>query len=214
MKKILCLLVVLLGLNLCVNAANVVPDVILPSTINTYGVYQVGHSIVLYEEPDEQSPVKQKIVWDDSNVIPQDLSKANLFVVYQQDKDFALMSVTDETDEWVEVIYNNANGSRGWLKKDDPFKFNTWVNFYSMYGRKYGLKILKGAPQSVYNLYGSPEEGVKKISTINHPELINLNFIRGNWMLVTVVDADKTPKTGYIRWRSDNGTKYLFPNIK
>ena len=43
---------------------------------------------------------------------------------------------------------------------------------------------------------------------------IVLNVIRGNWALVTVVDIDRTPKTGYIRWRSDDGVKYLFPDIK
>ena len=44
--------------------------------------------------------------------------------------------------------------------------------------------------------------------------MINLSVIKGNWMLVTVVDADRTPKTGYIRWRSDDGIKYLFPDVK
>ena len=32
--------------------------------------------------------------------------------------------------------------------------------------------------------------------------------------LVSVFDIDKTPKTGYMRWRSDEGVIYAFPNIK
>lgn len=214
MKKIIFTFLLLLASYSAAIAANVMPDKVFLSSINTYGVYQVGHSIIVYSEPDEQSAIKQKIVWDGEDVIPQNLKKADLFIVYLENKDFALMSVTDETEEWIEVIYDNATGARGWIKKDDPFKFNTWVNFYSMYGRKYGLKILKGAPQNVYNLYGTPEDGAKKISVINSPQFINLNFVRGNWMLVTVVDADKTPKTGFIRWRSDDGVKYLFPDLK
>lgn len=83
-----------------------------------------------------------------------------------------------------------------------------------MYGKKYGLVILNGAPETVYSMYGTPEEKQKVISTINRPELINLNIIRGNWMLVTVLDSDQTPKTGYVRWRSDDGVKYLFPNLQ
>jgi hypothetical protein len=63
-------------------------------------------------------------------------------------------------------------------------------------------------------MYGTPEDTIKTISVMNHPNIINLNLIRGNWMLVTVVDADRTPKTGFIRWRSDDGKKYLFPAIK
>ena len=214
MKKILCSIICSLMLASGVYASNVMPDKVMPNETNTFGVYQVGHSIVIYNEPDENSQIKQKIVWDSENVVPQNLALADLFTVYLQDKDFALMAVTDETEDWVEVIYNNKTGERGWIKKDDPYKFNTWVNFYSMYGRKYGLEILKGAPKSVNNLYGSTDNPEKAISHINHPELINLNLIRGNWMLVTAVDADKTPKTGYIRWRSDDGIKYLFPNIK
>ena len=214
MKKIIYTLLLMLGMSSAVFASNVMPDRVMYSPVNTYGVYQVGHSIVVYNEPDETSAVKQKIVWDNENVIPQNLNKTDLFIVYLENKDFALMSVTDETDEWVEVMYDNSTGATGWIKKDDPFKFNTWVNFYSMYGRKYGLKILKNAPKSTYDMFGTPEDGAKKISTINNPELINLNFIRGNWMLVTVVDADRTPKTGFIRWRSDDGVKYVFPDLK
>lgn len=214
MKKIILTLFVFFISMLSSIAANVIPENISISNTNTFGVYQVGNSIVVYEEPDENSAIKQKIVWSKDNVIPQNLKKSDLFVLYLGKNDFALMAVTDEIEDWVEVIYNNSTGDKGWIKKDDPYKFNTWVNFYNMYGRKYGLKMLKGAPESVTYMYGSPDESAKKISTINNPELINLNFVRGNWMLVTVVDIDRTPKTGYIRWRSDDGIKYLFPDIK
>ncbi len=214
MKKIFLTLLLLSSIGLSVFAADVVPNAISLNYTNTFGVYQVGHAIVIYSEPNEKSAIKEKIVWDDENVLPKDLRLTDLFVVYIGNKDLALMAVTDETDDWVEVIYNNTTGEKGWIKKDDPFKFNTWVNFYSMYGRKYGLIILKGAPETVNSMYGSTDDDAKVISTINKPELINLNVIRGNWVLVTVVDADNVPKTGYIRWRSDDGVKYLFPNLK
>ena len=214
MKKFIYTLLILLTSYSIALASNVIPDNIILNPINTFGVYQVGHSIIIYSEPDEKSDIKQKIVWNSENVIPQNFELTDIFTVYIQNKDFALMSVTDETEDWIEVIYDNKTGAKGWIKKDDPYKFNTWVNFYSMYGRKYGLKILKGAPENIYNLYGTPEDSAKKISTINKPKLINLNFVRGNWMLVTVVDADMTPKTGFIRWRGDDGIKYLFPDLK
>lgn len=214
MKKIIFTCALFLILTTGAFAANVIPESVCLKNTNTFGVYQVGHAIVIYAEPDEKSQIKQKIVWDSENVVPQNLTQKDLFVLYLKNKDFALMAVTDETEDWVEVIYNDATGEKGWIKKDDPFKFNTWVNFYNMFGRKYGLKILKGAPEKTYSLYGTPDDNAKEISVINHPELINLNIIKGNWMLVTVVDADKTPKTGYIRWRSDDGIKYLFPDVK
>ena len=213
MKKIIFSLFLFLMLCSTAFAGNIIPDSVSLNNTNTYGVYQVGHAIVLYSEPDDNAEIKQKIVWDSENVIPQNLRLQDMFVLYLENKDFALMAVTDETEDWVEVIYDNATGERGWIKKDDPFKFNTWVNFYSMFGRKYGLKILRGAPEATKSIFGTPE-GAKAISTINHPDMINLSVIKGNWMLVTVVDADRTPKTGYIRWRSDDGIKYLFPDVK
>ena len=38
--------------------------------------------------------------------------------------------------------------------------------------------------------------------------------MRGNWALVSVADIDQVPKTGYMRWRGDDGKIYAFPNIK
>lgn len=214
MKKIILTLMLFLSIATSAFALDVVPNTVSLNYTNTFGIYQVDHAIVVYDKPDEKATIKQKIVWTSENVIPKSLSLTDLFVVYIQKKDLALMAVTDETDDWVEVIYNNRTGEKGWIKKDDPYKFNTWVNFYNMYGKKYGLVILNGAPETVYSMYGTPEEKQKVISTINRPELINLNIIRGNWMLVTVLDSDQTPKTGYVRWRSDDGVKYLFPNLQ
>ena len=90
----------------------------------------------------------------------------------------------------------------------------TWTNFYTTYGKKYGLNILKGAPANCKDIKGSPDDLAQTISTINVPHKIHLNVIRGNFALVSVMDMDKTPKTGYIRWRGDNGVRYFFPSIK
>ena len=37
-----------------------------------------------------------------------------------------------------------------------------------MYGRKYGLSILRGAPEDVTHMYGTPEDTIKTISVMNH----------------------------------------------
>lgn len=214
MKKLILTFVLFLSFAARTFAVDVMPTADSLNYINTFGIYQVGHTIVIYNEPDDKAQIIKKIVWNKEGAVPNEVKLKDLFVIYIEKKDLALMAVTDETDDWVEVVYDNSKGSKGWIKKDDPYKFNTWMNFYNMYGRKYGLIILKGAPDSVNRMYGTPEDSAKVISTINHPELINLNIIRGNWMLVTVVDADNTPKTGYIRWRSDDGVKYLFPDLE
>ena len=62
-------------------------------------------------------------------------------------------------------------------------------------------------------------QGILKIKGIvqfapHMPQKINLTAIKGNWALVSVFDIDRTPKTGYVRWRSPNGVKYYFPAMK
>lgn len=70
----------------------------------------------------------------------------------------------------------------------------TWINFYNIYGKKYGLNLLKSAPETCKDMKSSPEDMAKTISTMNYPQKINLNVIRGNWALVSVMDLDRTPK--------------------
>lgn len=180
----------------------------------TYGFYQVGKLITLYESPDEKSKIVQTISWTKDKLMPENLNFEDVFTVYNGTKELALMAVEDETEDWVKLIYNNKTNKSGWMKKDDPYKFMTWINLYNAYGKKYGLKVLKDTPEDLLVLRSQTEDKSQVVARLNHPEFIKLNMIRGNWALVTVVDIDKTPKTGYIRWRSDDGVKYLFPDIK
>ena len=83
-----------------------------------------------------------------------------------------------------------------------------------MYGRKYGLRLFKDAPDEIEVLRSKSEETSQNVAKLNYVKQIKLTAVRGNWALVSVFDIDKTPKTGYMRWRSDDGVIYAFPNIK
>lgn len=214
MKKIIISLLLFFTLALPVLAADVMPNVVSLSNTNTLGIYQVSNNIVLRKSPEDKAPIVKVIRVINKSIEPSELTFEDIFVVYNESKELALMAVTDETEDWVELIYNNKTGERGWLKKDDPYKFLTWVNFYNTYAKKYGLYILNGAPEKIKEMHGSTDDTSKVISTINRPQKIILNIIKGNWMLVSVMDMDRIPKTGYIRWRSDDGIKYVFPAIK
>lgn len=214
MKKVILTVLLFFSLAIAASAADVMPSIVSLSNTNTLGVYQVGNTIVLRSAPDDKAPIIKVIKWDNKKLEPSDLKFSEVFVVLKTSKDLALMAVTDETEDWVELLYNNETGKRGWMKKDDPYKFSSWYNFYSMYGKKYGLFILTGAPQTAREMRGSADDTSKVLAEINTPVKINLNVIRGNWMLLSVMDMDRVPKTGYVRWRSDDGVKYLFPAIK
>lgn len=215
MKKIFFTLFILLGLALpTFSAQNVMPETVSLKDTRTIGVYQASDKIVLYEKPDATSNIIHSIRWNAEEVFPSSLKFQDLFIVFIPSKELALMAVTDELDGWVEVIYNNTTGDRGWMQVDDPYKFMTWINFYNMYGKKYGLYILKGAPDSIKDMKGTIGDNTPVVARMNIPRKIQLNVLRGNWALVSVLDLDRTSKTGYVHWRSTDGVKYMFPDIK
>ena len=195
-------------------SADVVPQYVSIQQTNTLGLYQAPNEIMLYKEPSEASTLVHSISWIGEKIFPESVRPQDLFVVYVPSKNLAYLAVTDETEDWVQVIYNNSTGAKGWIKNDDPYRFSTWVMFYNMYGKKYGLNLLKEAPESAKDLHVATDDKSQIVGTINMPKKINLNLVRGNWALVSVMDIDRTPKTGYVRWRSDKGVKYYFPAIK
>ena len=211
MKKFLLLLIVMLLMPLRALCADIFPQYVSIKYTNTLGLYQASNEIILYKEPSEDSYIVHSISWIGDNMFPESIKPQDLFVVFIPSKNLGLLAVTEN---WVQVIYNNSTGAKGWIKKDDPYKFMTWTNFYNMYGKKYGLTMLKGIPDTAKDIHTGTEDKSQIISTINMPKKINLTAIKGNWALVSVSDLDKIPKTGYIRWRSDNGMKYYFPAMK
>ncbi|MBP3820949.1 hypothetical protein J6G99_04820 [bacterium] len=198
---------------------NVLAKDIIPNTptlvnVHTVGLYQVGNDVTIYKFPDDNSQILYRVRWNSDEFFPADIGANNFFSVFVSKKELALINVVDIADGWVEIVYNNSTGATGWIKEDDPYKFMTWINFYNTYGKKYGLNILKGAPAFCKDIKSAPEDTAQNISTINVPKHIHLNLIRGNWALISVMDLDKAPKTGYVRWRSEDGVRYYFPAVK
>lgn len=214
MKKLLLIFAIFLLIPVKGLCANFVPKYVSIAQTNTLGLYQAPNEIVLYKEPSEASYIVHSISWIGSQIFPESINPDKLFVVYVPSKNLGLLAVSDETDDWVEVIYNNSTGDKGWIKKDDPYRFMTWVMFYNMYGKKYGLNLMKEAPAEAKDLHASADDKSQIVGTVNMPQKINLTAIRGNWALVSVYDIDRVPKTGFVRWRSNSGVKYYFPDIK
>lgn len=196
-------------------AKDIIQTSTMSNNVRTVGLYQVGKDITIYKFPDEKSQILYRVRWNSvDDFFPKEIGAYNFFSIYIDKKDLALVNVVDISDGWVEIIYNNSTGETGWIKEDDPYKFMTWINFYNSYGKKYGLRLLKGAPSICKDMKSSGEDFAKTISTMNAPQVIHLNIIKGNWALISVMDVDKTPKTGYVRWRSEDGIRYFFPDIK
>ena len=175
------------------------------------GVYQTGKNITIMSHPDANSTVIKKMEFTYNPETMPD----GVFAVLINEKQLGFLYVTDISDDgWIEVLYNKSTGAKGWVLTEDRMQFLPWLNFYNLYGRKYGLRFLKDVPDEIEVLHAKPEELSQTVSRLNYIKQIKLTVMRGNWALVSVMDLDKTPKTGYMRWRGDDGTIYAFPNIK
>lgn len=213
MKKFLVLLAFLVGFILPVNA-DVMPYYSNNISSNSIGVYQASKSIKVHKEPNVNSPLLLDVSWDCKNYSSPNVSASNLFVVFLPVKELAFLVVTDENEDWVEVIYNNNGNQRGWIKKDDEYRFLGWRTFFNLYGRKYGLYYMKDAPEDAKTIRGSNSDDSKPLGKVIVPQVTNLTTINGNWLLINAYDIDKRAKIGWVKWRSQNGEIYLFPAIK
>ena len=208
MKKFLILIITLFALPVF---ADTLPFYMNQIPKTAIGLYQTGKNITLYSHPDANSKiVKQMDFSYKHNSMPEDT-----FAVLLNERELGFMYVTDiDEDGWIEVIYDKASGDKGWVQAEDKMQFLPWINFYNLYGRKYGIRILKDTPKDLYTLYSKSEDLSQPISTLKYVQKSKLTKVSGNWLLVTVMDIDKSPKTGWLKWRNNNGVIYAFPDIK
>lgn len=208
MRKILIILAMLFMLPVF---ADTMPFYVESIPASTIGMYQTGESIKIYSHPEANSRVIKTF---DFSYVPETMPDS-VFAVLLNEKKLGFLFVSDIGDEgWVEVIYNRKTGAKGWVQTEDQFQFLPWLSFYNMYGRKYGLRFMKDVPEDLQVLRAKSEDSSQSIDVLKHVKQIKLTVIRGNWALVSVVDIDKTPKTGYLKWRDSDGKIYAFPNIR
>lgn len=191
--------------------ADVMPFYVNSIPKDAIGMYQTGDNITIYSEPEANSKAIKSFNFSyKAETMPD-----GIFALLLNEKKLGFLYVSDIGDDgWVEVIYDKFTGARGWVLTEDRFQFLPWLSFYNMYGRKYGLRLFKDTPEEIEVLRSKSEETSQNVAKLNYVKQIKLTAVRGNWALVSVFDIDKTPKTGYLRWRSDEGVIYAFPNIK
>ena len=175
------------------------------------GVFQAGETLTIYSHPESNSQIIRTFNFSYNPETMPD----GVFAVLLNERKLGLIYVTDIGDDnWVEIMYDKKTGAKGWVMTEDRFQFMPWINFYNMYGRKYGLRILKDAPDEVDILHAKSDDLAQNVAKLNYVKQIKLTKLSGNWALVSAIDLDKTPKMGFMRWRSNDGKIYAFPNIK
>lgn len=211
LRRIFLSLVIIATLAIPTNA-DVLPAAKSDIENEVIGLYQVPLRFYLYSAPSKKADIIYQANWDYKTFNSTSGTAEDLFTVFIQSKELAYVKVTDYNDEWTEIIYDKEKNLKGWLPTEE-FRFMTWRSFYNIYGRKYGLYFLKDAPANVKELHGSASDESPVIQKINHPQKVKLTVIKGNWALITSVE-NNIGKTGFMRWRSDEGEIYAFPAIK
>ena len=208
MKKFLIILCMLFTLPVF---ADVIPFYMDSIPKTAIGVYQTGDDITIFSHPEANSEIVKKMTF---SYTPETMPDG-VFALLINEKKLGFLYVSDIGDDgWVQVIYDKQTGAKGWVLTEDRLQFLPWLNFYNMYGRKYGLRLLKDTPENIEVLKSQSDDMSQNVAKLLYIKQIKLTALRGNWALVTVVDIDKIPKTGYLRWRSNEGVIYAFPNIK
>jgi len=170
----------------------------------------------------------------------QNLPANQVFLCFYPSEEIAMMAVvTDrpavEIDDinappaWLEVIINQATKKTGWVKiadaqeaQDDQLtasKYNhvgiyqTWLDFMKFNAKAYGIYWLNGvsAYQRSVRTSDKDEASMLNVTVIRD---MKVRHLRGNWMLVEVVDFERNTPIGWVRWRDNDGNLMVFPNIK
>ena len=81
------------------------------------------------------------------------------------------------------------------------------------YGKKYGLRFFNDLTPEEKVLYAKEDLSSRVLEQINYPKFVNFTVIRGNWMLASINDNAKQTKIGWFKWRNDDGTLNMFPNL-
>lgn len=185
-----------------------------------YGVVEFDQDLDLYEEPNFDSKLLMTLVLShsSSNFTMMGEAKGSSYYMLAENKkkDKAYLLVVDENDNgWYKVAYGKKEGLFGWVNLPAN-QFMSLKDFYFANGRKNGVYIFKDIPPDERKLYAQPfekAEDKKTVANYDHAYKIKLEIIKGNWMLVRVLDINNAEKIGYLRWRSDDGKLLLFPNL-
>ena len=214
------LLKILFGIFLVLFLSSPVKADVLPLytgviTKSAIGFLQVPKTFNLYLYPRLDSKIVETVKWTDTEVeyTNNHAEPHRLFAVRIQSKDLAFCTVIDMQDDWYRIIYDKTEGKSGWIRPEKEDDFWGLKDFYSYYGRRYGLYYMKNIDYRKRGIYSGADISSQKLGGFTLIKSIRLNKLSGNWALVTVIDVDRLPKIGYIQWRESDGNIILFPKF-
>lgn len=195
--------------------ADVMPYYTSSLSKQTIGFLQVPQTFSLYMYPRFDSEIVDTVKWTNTSVTlkKSSMEPSALFAAQIHSKNLAFCFVVDEQDDWYKIIYDKTNNKSAWIHPNSEDSFWGLREFYSYFGRKYGLYYMKNVDYRKRGIYSAADPASQKLGGFTLIKAIRLNKLSGNWALVTVSDFDSMPKIGYIQWRESDGTILIFPKL-
>ena len=217
MKKILAIILTFLAI-VPVVLADVAPRYI--NSIRRYGVgfTKVQSPLVMRQEPKADGKVLETLNFDYKNNASCEINTNKcgideVFAQYSVNKKIAFLSTVDTIQDWNLVCFNQSEMPVcGWVEEKNN-KYYNWIDFFEEFGKKYGVYLYKDLQKSDKIIYAAPLTETNSTGSIEMPRHISPWLIRGNWMLVKVVEFNNQSKTGWVRFRGNDGKLRMFVNF-
>lgn len=213
MKKVFLTLIVFTVLTIPALASGYLPK--YKNTVKHFGigVYLAPKQIFIYKEPDEASKVVEVIQWNNVGIRPainQEMKPNEAMITFLPEKNMAIFAVEEDIEGWYKIIYDQVNNRAGWVKNNKDSTFFIWKDFINKYGRSHGFYFWSDTPDSSKVLRSAPDMKLPPNNKFIYPKQIKLQMLRGNWMLLKIVDIDNISKVGWFKWRDNDGRFKLF----
>ena len=181
------------------------------------GVLNMPKSYTVYQYPYTDSKIIREVNYENIKrsaiVNTVDIRKVS-YVAYVPSNNVALLAVDlNPGNDWYSVFLNQETGETGWVYNPDKRAFMTYRNLFYRYGKKYGLRFFNDLSEDEKVLYAKEDLSSKVLEQIYYPRFVSFTVIRGNWMLASINDNAKQTKIGWFKWRNDDGTLNMFPNL-
>lgn len=187
--------------------ADFVPQYSKTITVWGIGGVFVGQDYLIFDAPADGAKLLQRTIWDEKGNVTckGDCVDEALFTLFVPSKNSVILSAVDENDGWAQVCYSQKSGKLGWIRLEGDNKFIPWPQYFIKYGKPHGIYMFKDIPKDENKLYSQPEDGAKSVDSWEYAKQITPWYIKGNWIMVKILNFDNTQKTGWLKWRTSDG---------
>jgi len=199
--------------------AEVLPYYINSLKRNGIGFTFVKSPLIMRRTPSSEGEILETLNFDYKGEVNCLVNKSRcstdeVFAAYSEAKKVAFLTTIDESENWSLVCFNQIERPVcGWADEKSGNKYYNWSEFFSTFGKKYGLYLFKDLQKSDKVLYAGPVKQTNATGSIELPRMITPWLTQGNWVLVKVIDFNNQLKTGWLNYRDDKGKLKLFVKL-